>query len=287
MFFSGRSKQLPFLSDYLQEMAKRESVDQRRMGIAGAIIGVSAAVMGATYGALAGMGVIVPNASNMLVWLGLNGLTLAGFGAFYLSERKRRTESLPNRDVYKDVRAFVAELNGSIQRRRLHRDLSPTAGALLEEGARNYRRVMNALATPFWADADLPEHWARIRDGAFQSADRAMMELLLLLKSCYQPNAGPQGFQSVMIDVVEQFGGTIDIHRGEDLMPVTFDEATETVTMLSQMADEVENASKELIASGVGTDDHLRSRLAMSQTMSDLKMIREAEQELERSRLSE
>lgn len=287
MFFSGRSKQLPFLSDYLQDMAKRESVDQRRMGIAGAIIGVSAAVMGATYGALAGMGVIVPNATNMLVWLGLNGLTLAGFGAFYLSERKRRTESLPNRDLYKEVRPLVTELNGSLQRRRLHRDLTPTAGALLEEGARNYRRVMNALATPFWSDKDLPEHWTRIRDGAFQSADRAMMELLLLLKSCYQPNAGPQGFQSVMIDVVEQFGGTVNIHRGEDLLPVTFDEATETVTMLSQMADEVENASKELIASGVGNEDHLRSRLAMSQTMSDLKMIREAEQELDRSRLSE
>lgn len=287
MFFSGRSKQLPFLSDYLQEMAKRESVDQRRMGIAGAIIGVSAAVMGATYGALAGMGVIVPNASNMLVWLGLNGLTLAGFGAFYLSERKRRTESLPNRDLYKEVRPLVADLNGSLQRRRLHRDLTPTAGALLEEGARNHRRVMNALATPFWSDKELPEHWVRIRDGAYQSADRAMMELLALLKSCYQPNAGPQGFQSVVIDVVEQFGGTIDIHRGEDLLPVTFDEATETVTMLSQMADEVENASKELISSAAGTDDHLRSRLAMSQTLSDLKMIREAEQELERSRLSE
>lgn len=287
MFFSGRSKQLPFLSDYLQEVAKRENVDQRRMGIAGAIIGVSAGLMGAAYGILAGTGVIAANASNFLVWMGLNAATWVGFGAFYFSERRRRTESLPNRDIYREVRPFIVELNGSLQRRRLHRELSPTAGVLLEEAARNYRRVMNALATPFWADPELPEHWQKIRDHAFQSSDRAMLELLSLLKSCYQPHSGPQGFQSVIVDVVEQFGGTVNIQRGEDLMPVTFDEATETVTMLSHLADEVESASKQLLASGVGNEDSLRSRLEMSQTLAELKMVREAEQELERSRLGE
>ncbi|MCC7435549.1 MAG: hypothetical protein IT363_12760 [Methanoregulaceae archaeon] len=287
MFFSGRSKQLPFLSDYLQEVAKRENVDQRRLGFAGAIIGVTAGLMGAAFGALAGTGVIQFGVTNIAVWMGLNLLTLAGFGAFYLSERKRRVDALPNKDVFRDAKPFINELNGSLQRRRLHRELSPTAGALLEEAARNWRRVISALATPFWTDPELPEHWKSIRDHAFQSADRAMLELLLLLKSCYQPNAGPQGWQSVVIDVVEQFGGTVNITRGEDLLPVTFDEATETVTMLSHLADEVESASKELIASGVGQEDHLRSRLAMTQTLNELRMVREAEQELEQNTLGE
>jgi hypothetical protein len=287
VFFSGRSKQLPFLSDYLQEVQKRENVDQRRMGVAGAIIGVTAAILGAGFGVLAGTGTIQVGAANVLVWMGLNAATLVGFGAFYLSERRRRHDSLPNKDVYKIAKPFLNELNGSLQRRRLHRELSPTAGALLEEAARNWRRVVNALATPFWTDADLPEHWQTIRDHAFHSADRAMLELLLLLKSCYDPNKSNQGWESWIADVVEQFGGTVKINRGEDLLPVTFDEASDTVTMLSQLADEVESASKDLIASGVGTDDQLRSRLAMSQTLNELRMVREAEQELDRSTLSE
>lgn len=287
MFFSGRSKQLPFLSDYLQEVAKRENVDQRRMGIAGAVIGVTAAIMGAGFGILAGTGAISVGVTNILVWLGLNAATLIGFGAFYLSERRRRHESLPNKDVYRTAKPFLNELNSSLQRRRLHRELSPTAGALLEEAARNWRRVMNALATPFWTDQDLPEHWQNIREHAYQSADRAMLELLLLLKSCFQPNNAPQGWQSAVIDLVEQFGGTVNITRGDDLMPVTFDEATETLTMLSQLADEVEAASKELIATSVGSEDQLRSRLAMSQTLNELRMVREAEQELDRNVLGE
>lgn len=287
MFFSGRSKQLPFLSDYLQEVQKRENVDQRRMGIAGAVIGTTAGLLGAGFGVLAGTGMIDVGLTNIMVWMGLNAATMVGFGAFYLSERKRRHDSLPNQDVYKIAKPFLNELNASLQRRRLHRELSPTAGALLEEAARNWRRVINALATPFWTDADLPEHWQTIREHAFQGADRAMLELLLLLKACFEPNAGPQGWQSVMIDVVEQFGGTVNIQRGDDLMPVTFDEAADTVTMLSQLADEVESASKDLIASSVGTDDQLRSRLAMSQTLNELRMVREAEQELDRSTLSE
>lgn len=287
MFFSGRSKQLPFLSEYLQETAKRESVDQRRIGIAGAIIGASAGLMGAGFGILAGMGAIDVGLPNILVWLGLNAATLVGFGAFYLAERRRRHEALPNKDVYATAKPFIAELNGSLHRRRLHRELSPTAGALLEEAARNWRRVTNALATPFWTDPDLPEHWKSIRDHAFQGADRAMLELLLLLKSCYEPNKANQGWESWIADVVEQFGGTIKIARGEDLLPVTFDEATETLSMLSSLADEVESASKELIASGVGNEDHLRSRLAMSQTLTELRLVREAEKELEQSTNSE
>lgn len=287
VFFSGRSKQLPFLSDYLQDIQKRESVDQRRMGIGGAIIGVTAALLGTGFGVLAGMGAIKIGVGNLMVWMGLNAAMLVGFGAFYLSERKRRHASIPNKDVYKIARPILTELNQSLQRRRLHRELSPTAAALLEEAARNWRRVMNALATPFWTDEDLPEHWQSIREHAYQSADRAMLELLLLLKGCFQPNAAPQGWQSAIIDIVEQFGGTVNITRGEDLMPVTFDEASDTVTMLSQLADEVESASKELIASSVGNDDQLRSRLAMSQALAELRMVREAEQELDRSTLSE
>ena len=111
-----------------------------------------------------------------------------------------------------------------------------------------------------------------------------MLELILLLQTSFQPNSGPQGWQAVVVDVVEQLGGSIKVERGEDLLPVTFDQAHQVLKMMSELADEVERASKDLISSGVDeADDKLRSRLAMGQTLQELRAVREAEDELKQN----
>lgn len=285
VFFSGRAKQLPYLSDYLAAIQLRENVSGKRVGIVGGIMGAFAGVAGAVFGILAGTGVIQPSAGAIvLAVFGLQAAMWGGIGAYWISEKRRAESLIPNRDLFREVKPHLQAMHGALMRKRLHRDLAPTAAALLEEGARQWTRIIGALSTAFWQDPDLAEHWKGIRDHAAAGADRAMLELLLLLQSSFKPNSGPQGWQAVMIDVVEQFGGTVAIERGEDLVPVTFDQAREVLVMMSELADEIEQSSKELISSGVEqADDMLRSRLAMSQTLQELRAVREAESELKQN----
>lgn len=282
MFFSGRAKQLPYFSEYLAAVISRGRVDQSRVGAAGAILGVATGVTGATFGTLAGIGVIHPSGGTIAaVVIGLQVAMWSAFGAFYSSEKRKAAGRVPNRELLKDVEPQMKALHLSLMRRRLHRDLTPTAAAILEEGARHWTRITRALSTSFWQDGDLADHWRSIRDNAAAGVDRAMLELILLLQTSFQPNSGPQGWQAVVVDVVEQLGGSIKLERGEDLLPVTFDQAHQVLKMMSELADEVERASKDLISSGVDeADDKLRSRLAMGQTLQELRAVREAEDEL-------
>lgn len=288
MFFSGRAKQLPFFSDYLTALVSRGRVDGGRMGLAGAAMGVFGGLAGAAIGVLGGTGILQmsgPAIAGSVI--GLQAAMWTGFGLFYMSEKRKATQQIPNRELLREVQPVAAQMHISLMRRKLHRDLAPTAAALLEEGARQWTRVTRALSTAFWQDPDIAEHWRSIRDHAGESVDRAMLELLLLLQSSFKLGSGPQGWQGAVIDVVEQFGGQVQIERGDDLLPVTFDQARAVLSMMAELADEVEKSSKELISSGVdAADDKLRSRLAMGQTLQELRSIREAENEL-RQNLSE
>jgi hypothetical protein len=96
-----------------------------------------------------------------------------------------------------------------------------------------------------------------------------------------QPNSAPQNWQTVVADVVEQLGGTVKIERDDDFLPVTTNQAHEVLKTMAELADEVEQASRELISTSVDQpDDKLRSRLAMGQTLQELRAVREAENEL-------
>lgn len=282
MFFSGRQKQLPFLSEYLNALITRGRVDGGRLGIAGAIMGVGGGMAGAALGILAGTGILQMSGPAIAASvIGLQAAMWSGFGIFYVSEKRKATEKIPNRELLKEVQPLAAQMHTSLMRRRLHRDLAPTAAALLEEGARQWARIARALSTAFWQDEELADHWKTIRDHAAAGSDRAMLELLLLLQTSFRPNSGPQGWQAAVIDVVESFGGTVEIERGDDLLPVTFDQARELLAMMAELADEVERSSRELISSGVeAADDKLRSRLAIGQTLQELRAVREAEDEL-------
>lgn len=285
MFFSGRNKQLPYFSDYLTDLVKRTQVDGSRVGVAGAVLGIMGGFTGAAFGILSGTGAIhLSGPALAATILGIQVATFGGIFAYWLSEKRKAEARIANRDLYAEVRAVATQMYASLMRRKLHRDITPTAAAILEEGAHQWTRIQRALDTPFWKDETLAEHWRVIRDHALVNVDRAMLELILLLQTSYQPNSGPQGWQAVMVDVVEQLGGTVHIERGDDMLPVTFDQAQHLLLMMAELATEVENASRDLISAGVEqADDKLRSRLAIGQTLQELRSVREAEEELRRN----
>jgi hypothetical protein len=285
VFFSGRNKQLPFFSEYLATLVNRGKVDGARIGVAGAVLGTLGGLTGAVVGILGGTGVIQFSGPGIAAFVfGVQAATFLGIYGVWVSEKKKANSQIPNQELFKEVRPIGLEMNQSLMRRKLHRDITPTAATILEEGARQFARVTQALSGSFWQDPDLADHWKSIRDHAAAGVDRAMLELILLLKSSFKPNSGPSGWQGVVVDVVEQLGGTVEIERGDDLMPVTFEQAQQVLLTMSELADEIEQASKDLIAEGViEADDKLRSRLAISQTIQELRAVREAEEELKRN----
>ncbi len=282
MFFNGRNKQLPYFSDYLTDLIARGNVNNARIGIAGGVFGALGGLTGATFGILAGTGAIhLSQPAIVSMILGIQGLTFLGIFGVWMAEKKKAISRMRNQELYKEVKDVATQMHLSLMRRKLHRDISPTAAAILEEGSRHWTRIARATNTAFWQDPNLADHWRNIRDQASAGVDRAMLELILLLQTSFRPNSGPQGWQGVVVDVVEQLGGRVDIERGDDLLPVTFDQAQQLLQVMSELADEVERSSRELITAGVeSADDKLRSRLAISQTLQELKAVREAEDEL-------
>src|SRR5687768_6446445 len=99
MFFSGRSKHLPNLSEYLEKKVQEQRARGARMGIVGGIIGTVGGLTGAALGILGGTGVIAFSTGGVVAAvIGLNLLCWAGVLAFYIWDRKRvAAEKKPER----------------------------------------------------------------------------------------------------------------------------------------------------------------------------------------------
>ena len=110
-----------------------------------------------------------------------------------------------------------------------------------------------------------------------------MLELILLLQSGFRPNTGGRNWESVVVDVVEQFGGKVTINRDDEMVPITYQQARDLLLVLNELADEIESSTRDLSEVSSITDDRMRARLAMNQTVQELKAIREAEEELRQS----
>ncbi len=247
-------------------------------------MGVTLGTVGALFGIMAATHVISPSAIEVVTFiLGSQLLAWAGFATVYVSQVSKAQARNPNFKLYKEVRPITMQLQQSLVRRRLHRDLSSSTATVLEEGARQWSRVQNALKSPFWQDSNLPEHWRALRDQASQNAERAMLELILLLQSGFRPNTGGRNWESVVVDVVEQLGGKVTVNRDDEMVPITYQQARELLVVLSELADEIESSTRDLSEVSSMTDDRMRARLAMNQTVQELKAIREAEEELRQS----
>jgi len=55
-----------------------------------------------------------------------------------------------------ELNEVLKRLRGYLDSGKLHRYLEPVAAALLEESAKNWKRVQEALKGPAWAQASLP-----------------------------------------------------------------------------------------------------------------------------------
>jgi uncharacterized membrane protein YccC len=266
MFFTGKSKQLPYLSEYINEANARNQLSSNPDGgwvAAAAVLGALVFVLMRFIGGPALIGGLI-----------MAALVMVAADAW----RRYKQKKNPVDPLQRESNEIVKDLAGSLERRRLHRDLDSGGAELLEECARHWRRATDALDSPFWTSPNLPLHWQSVREQAKQAADRAMQEVIVLLADAYQPKPRQPMWQEVIEDVAEQYLNQSP-QRRSDSLPLLFEPARKIAEKLKMLAAEVEEATKEVVAEGhqVG---HFTSSDAMELCLSELRTIRQAEEEL-------
>lgn len=273
----NRSKHYPHLGDYL-DVRLAEMRQGYNYGVAGGVIGGIAGLLGALFGILVGTGVVNPSSGVIVaVWFFLNIIISLAIGAFFLSHKKRRERQNAARNHQKDSEKVAKDMLQSVGRRKLHKELDPVAGRLLEEGCRNFMRIQKALDTAFWAGEDLPAHWQGFRDQARLVSNQAMDEILVIFAGCMSKPPANTGFFDFIEDVVDNFkGGSIP---DSDTIPAGYEQAREIAERLKLLASEVEDATGHVFKDATVADDFI-STANLESTLNELRTIRKAEDEL-------
>lgn len=206
----------------------------------------------------------------------VGAMLLGGLGWFWWLRRNRPIN--PNKAITDEARAVRLQLKESLTHNRLHREMHPSAVALLEAAAHSWKRIQDTTAGPYWSNPDLPVHYKGVREKALTSADQAMTEVLLHLRSAIKPVGQPKTLMEGLHSVLDAIGVSVSSVPGDEPLPEGFTSATIVAKGLSELAAEIEKTSiRAVTATSSATD----SGDSIRKTLEDLRQIREAESELE------
>ena len=201
---------------------------------------------------------------------------LAGLTASWVKHLARpKTEEQERRH---EAHEGILFMSNALSMGKLHRRIDKAAGLLLEECSRHWLRVHDAVSGTFWEDKDLPEHWKHVRDQSKAAADRAMDDMIVMLKPVLEARTQQSSAQEFIGDVLETFLN-VDSDGAVDPLPSTFLPARDIAQKLKQLADEVEETAQKA-ANDPSFREHYSSSTQIDQVLSELRAIKQAETEL-------
>ena len=273
LVISTKSRPTPYLQEYLGNLLHRPSDQLWKIGVAG---GVSAVVIALT--SLIVSLAKLPAGVGTALWVVLN-MALIGVAVYCYRVWKDPGKGA-DATMIKEARDIARQILNAVNNRKLYRAMHPAAIDLLEESARCWKRTNDAVNSPFWREKDLPEHYRSIRQQAMTSADRAMMEILINLRSAVRSVPQPQTVIEGITAALESVGIQIQagVGAGEPL-PVGFEKAADLAKNLAELASEVEQVSTQVIKSSAPVS--IDSAENIRATLDDLRHIRAAESELD------
>lgn len=277
--FLDKQRKLPYLSDYIVAAVHRANSVDSGLGVVGGIVGAIGGLSGAAI-ALATLShlFIFTQASGILAVLGINLAAWLFMLGFWLHGRRQRAK-VPESEFTREARGIASHLYSAAHKNRLHRTIEPSVADLLEESARNWNRLNGCLCSAYWTSKDLPAHWQSIRDSSRVAADRAMDELLVLLKgSLVGVPVRKSGLEEFVEDVVETYvkGSR---KREVDLLPIGFEQARHIAERLKLLAAEIERCSTAILREEP-VANQFNSTDAIDLALSDIRSVRAAEDEL-------
>lgn len=175
MFAQDSERRYPSLSAYVREaLAEATSGLALVYGVGGILIVPSlATTIGYLFGLIFGFHI------GLIVGLALLPILLIVLGVLVRRWTEPRTERQRKR---KRVVEALGHYQASIVRRRLHRELDPNVGQLLESCAHFHQLILNCLDGAFWRGQ--PGHNKALEEQARRAANEAMGDAVILGAAC-------------------------------------------------------------------------------------------------------
>lgn len=193
----------------------------------------------------------------------------------------------------REFRTIIKHLVKLDQSSKLLMHMDPGAAQILESGAFHWARTMSVLNGKEWKEASADPHWQSLSERTKESADLAMIDLMLLagvctgepvknrsedLKVAFQDIAGLE-ISSGLRGLAQVAKADSDEYRyRSDRTRYIYKPSQEIVERLAQLADMVSENSFTVREQDVRQG--LRSKESIEMLMNEFTAIKEAEQEL-------
>ena len=271
MFFRTSQKRFPNLCIYVQHAISRQTPSGQEIGAVSLMTLAGLAVPGALV-----LGLVFAHPLLGVI------LGIAGLGSGFASVRtfKKAKAGIDRLDI--EAAEANELLADALRRGKLHRIAGDPTTALLEECARNWSRVRQALESPFWTSPNLPPHYKNVREQTSRAADRAMDEAVVMLHNELEMpyRSGIADRMSLSEFVEGVFGVQIpDPSAARAPLPMSYEAVRQLAKKLSELAQGVESLTLE-VAKDPSVQSEFKAETALDMAISDVNSIRQAEDEL-------
>ena len=271
MFFRTSQKRFPNLCIYVEHALSRQTPTGQEIGAVSLMTLAGLAVPGAIVLALV---FAQPIIGALVGFLGL-GSAFVSIRTF--KQAKAGIDRL-------DLEAAEANelLADALRRGKLQRIAYESVTGLMENCARNWWRVRQALESAFWTSPNLPPHYKSVREQTARAADRAMDEVVVLMHSELEApyRSGLANRMSLSEFVEGVFGVQIpDSNSANAPLPVSYQTVKQIAKKLDDLAQGVESLTVE-VAKDPGVQSEFKAETALDLAINDVQSIRQAEDEL-------
>lgn len=288
MFDERSSRKLPIFSDYLTKAHQTVQKDDSGFwGFFGCIVAPAVLVLAAVF-----------LSQLIAAWLAVFLTVFVGsplvFGALHRIQKKLQEPKTAEQQRKLRFRTALEKYMGPLSRKKLHRELDPMAGQLLEAAAFHYTRIVVGLNGPFWTSAELPHHWLAVRAQILEAADDAMEDATMLCADCIgkPPRSRKDDFRDAVegfgdlawVDALQQLGQVVSAKEDRyayksPQMGVIFEPVREIAEKLKLLAEEVERRSLEV--SRESAAQQYPASDSIDEVLGAMRSLHEAEAELD------
>lgn len=287
MFSESKRKRMPNFVRYVERRSPEVARDDSARVLAGctlgplAMLGIGLALAQVVSGFVAALLTLVVGTPVVVATL---ALVLGRLGKPRSAEEKRRAA----------IHTLLESVGASIERKRLHREIDPTAAQLWEAAAYYWLAIRETLDGPWWASAT--GQYAALREQSKRAADEAMDEIVLLGSSC-MGRPGRERKDDLRdavedlaeLDIAEALEGFKRLagsdkqaysHRSPNIAAV-FPAMRDLAEKLKLMSAEVSDLSQKAAATATAGPESLPAASGIDLVLTELKAVRQAESELE------
>lgn len=288
MFDERSSKKLPLFSDYVLRAYQETSP------AAGALWGLAGCI--ATPALLVLLTVFL--STFISTWIAVifsltvgTPVLLSIFGAISKRLNQPRTPEQVRRQRFRQA---LEKYHAPLSKKRLHKEIDPVAGQLLEASAFHYRRICTGLDSGFWASEQLPQHWCEMKSQIQKAADDAMEDATMLCVDCLGKASRTrkddfkdafEGFADLAwVDALQNLGQVVTASEDKYAyrsphLPLVFEPGRRIAEKLQQLADEVEQRALEVARES--TTAAFTSSESIDSVLRQMQSIHQAETELD------